>query len=209
MTVRHTIYAGSVIAAFVLIDGCTHLGTFEVAPGSSKYPEPNPRPHGVVMIRGTIAPTLTIAMSTIYRSMVAKDCWTSAWFSAGEFEGAPQPLKLAVPMSVTRDGKSFSAALEVNRFLPGQCGWHFEAVEVSVSNGPLSTGPESIIQPYDPISGESKMTNSSQDPVILRCRVQDKTIGYSCLPPFPTKSSQYLLDSTTVVYVEINGDDFK
>jgi hypothetical protein len=209
MTVCHTIYAGSIIAACVLIGGCTHLGTFEVVPGSSKYPEANPGTRRVVLIRGTIAPPLTMTMSTIYRSMVAKDCWTSAWFSAGEFEGAPQPLRVAVPMSVTRDGNSFSAAIEVNRFLPGKCGWRFASVEVLVSNGPLSAGPESIIQPYDPISGESKMANSSQDPVILRCRDQGKTIGYSCLPPFPTKSSQYLLDSTTAVYVEINGDDNK
>jgi hypothetical protein len=209
MTVRHTIHAGSVIAAFVLIGGCTHLGTFEVVRGSSKYPAANPGPRRVVLIRGTIAPTLTMAMSTIYRSMVEKDCWTSAWFSAGEFEGAPQPLKVAVPMSVARDGNSFSAALEVNRFLPGKCGWHFASVEAQVSNGHLSDRPETIIQPYDPISGESKVVNSSLDPVILRCRDQGKLLSYRCMPPFPTKSSQYLVDTTTVVYVEINDDDSK
>lgn len=137
------------------------------------------------------------------------DCWTSAWFSAGEFEGSPQPLSVAVPLSVNKDGNSFSAVLEIDRFLPGKCGWHFASVAVVVSDGRSSAGPESIIQPYDPISGESKMINSSTDPVILRCRDHGKPIGYSCIAPFPTKSSQYLQDSMTILQVEINSDELK
>ena len=70
-------------------------------------------------------------------------------------------------MSVTRDGNNFSTEFEVDRFLPGKCGWHFGSVEVSVSNGSSTTVPQSIVQPYDPISGESKTVNSSQDPVII------------------------------------------
>jgi hypothetical protein len=193
----------------VLIGGCAHHGTFEVVPGNAKYPATNPDSRRIVLIRGTIAPTLTLTMSAIYRSMVANDCWTSAWLSGGEFAGSPQPLRVAVPLSVTRDGDSFSAAFEVNRFLPGKCGWHFTSVEVQVSNGSLSAVPESIIQPYDPISGESKVANSSPDPVILRCRDQDKSMGYSCVPRFPTKATQYLVEATTVVYVQINRDDSK
>jgi len=44
---------------------------------------------GDVRIRGMIAPTLTVTMSTTYRSIVAKDCWTG--FDESTCDGGEEP----------------------------------------------------------------------------------------------------------------------
>jgi hypothetical protein len=193
----------------ITFQGCRHIGTPEVAPGTSNYPEKNMGPTRQVSIRGTVAPTLMITLSALYRGKVAADCYKTTVFSGEIFEGQANPLQVTVPIALSRDGNKFSAEFDVDRFVPGKCGWHLAAVLVKVSNGKLSFGPAYIIQPPDHQTGEGKTFNSSDDPVILRCRDLGRVLGYSCIPPFPTKSSQRLVDTTTVVNVAIGDDEAK
>jgi hypothetical protein len=201
------IRVAALVVSLTLFQGCRHLGTPEVAPGTSNYPQKNAGPIRQVSIRGTVAPTLKIALSAIYQGKVAADCYKTTVFSGEIFEGQTNPLQVTLPLSVSRDGDKFSATIEVDRFVPGKCGWHFTGVLVQVSNGKFSFGPAYIVQAIDYMrSGEGKSFNSSDDPVILRCRDLGKVLGYSCVPPFPNKSSQRLVDTTTIVNVEIYGD---
>jgi hypothetical protein len=185
--------------------GCRHLGSPEVAPGTTYYPEREARPIRQVSIRGTIAPTLMIALSAIYRGKVAEACYKTTIFSGEIFEGQTNPLQVTVPIPVSRGDDEFSAAFEVDRFVPGKCGWHLAAVVVHISNGHYSFAA-TIVQPPDYRNGESESFNSSDDPVILRCRDSGKESGYSCKPPFPNKLSQILVDTTSVVNVKITDD---
>jgi hypothetical protein len=189
--------------------GCRHLGSPEVAPGATYYPEKNADPIRQVSIRGTIAPTLTITLSAIYRGKVAADCYKTTIFSGEIFEGQTNPLQVTVPIPVSREDNKFSAVFAVDRFVPGKCGWHLAAVVVQISNGNYSFGPATILQPPDYRNGESESLNSSDDPVILRCRDLGKEAGYSCRPPFPNKSSQILVDTTSVVNVKVTDDGAK
>jgi hypothetical protein len=195
------------ITVVTTFQGCRHLGSPEVAPGTTFYPKKNADPIRQVSIRGTIASTLTIALSAIYRGKVAEDCYKTTIFSGEIFEGQTNPLQVTVPIPVFREDSKFSAALEVDRFVPGKCGWHLAAVVAQISNGSHSFRPATILQPPDYRNGESKSLNSSDDPVILRCRDLGKEEGYSCKPSFPNKSSQILVDTTSAVNVKITDDD--
>jgi hypothetical protein len=208
-TVRILIRVCTLVAALIPLGACRHLGSPEVAPGTTYYPEKNTYPSRQVSIRGMIAPTLTITLSAMYRGKVAADCYKTAIFSGEIFEGTTSPLQVTVPIPVSREDNKFSASFEVDRFVPGKCGWHLAAVVVQISNGNYSFGPATILQPPDYRNGESKALNSSDDPVILSCRDLGKEAGYSCKPPFPSKSSQILVDTTSVVNVKITDDDAK
>ena len=188
--------------------GCRHTGSPEVAPGTTNYPEENAAPRQV-SIRGTIAPTLRITLSTIYKGRVAAGCYKTTIFSGEIFEGQTNPLQVTVPMPVSREDNKFSAEFEVDRFAPGKCDWHFAAVEIHVSKGKVSFPPAHIIQSPNQNSGETRTFSSSDDPVNLRCRNLGKVLGYSCVPPFPNKSSQRLVDTTSIVNIEIMDDDTK
>jgi hypothetical protein len=189
--------------------GCRHTGSPEVAPGTTNYPEKNAAPIRQVSIRGTIAPTLRITLSTIYKGRVAAGCYKTTIFSGEIFEGQTNPLQVTVPIPVSREDNNFSAAFEVDRFAPGKCDWHFAAVEIQVSRGKFSFPPAHIIQAPDQNSGETRTFSSSDDPVNLRCRDLGKVLGYSCVPPFPNKSSQRLVDTTSIVNIEVTDDDTK
>lgn len=69
--------------------------------------------------------------------------------------------------------------------------------------------PAHIIQSPNQNSGETRTFSSSDDPVILRCRDLGKVLRYSCVPPFPNKSSQRLVDTTNIVNIEVMDDDIK
>lgn len=204
--IRRIVRVTLLVAFLTTFQGCRHLGSPEVAPGTTNYPEKTAGPIRRVSILGTIAPTLVISMATIYKGKVAADCYKTTIFSGEIFEGQTNPLQITVPIPVSREGNKFSAAFEVDRFAPGKCGWHLAAVTVQISNGKFTFGPATIVQPPDYRSGEGKSVNSSDDPVILRCRDLGKESGYSCVPPFPNKHSQILVDTTSVVKVKITDD---
>jgi len=206
-TIKAMIRASSVMATITLLAACRHLGTPEVTPGSSLYPEKNPGPHRQVVIRGTVSGSLTMTLAAIYEGKIAADCWTSPVFSGGGFEGSAIPLKVTVPLSVARAGEGFSAGFDVDPFLPGKCGWHFAAINVRVSKGQLSTVAH-IIQAYDPRINESQGINSSAEPVIMSCRNLVGMLGYGCVPfKGQNKTVQIVLDTTAVVNVIITDVD--
>jgi hypothetical protein len=198
-TSRFLLFIALVAAVLEILAGCKHLGNRIVSPQDSRYPVHNLASKRTVTIAGTVASTLNLTLTANYETSMAADCWVSAIYSAGEFEGSPQPLRIEVPMPVTRTGDRFSASFTPDAFLPGKCDWHFQNVAMQVTKGALTTGPTSIIQAlglYTRI--EDKSVNSSDAPLTLSCRLH-RDIGYSCLPAFDVKSSQILIDTTASI----------
>jgi hypothetical protein len=203
---RILICIGLAVAALGIVAGCKHLGNRIVSPQDSRYPVRNLASTRAVTITGTVAPTLDLTFTANYETSVAADCWVSAIYSAGEFEGSPQPLRIEVPMPVTRTANRFSASFTPDAFLPGKCDWHFQSVAMQITKGTLSTGPTSIVQALGLYTRtESKAVNSSDAPLTASCRFH-RDIGYSCLPTFGVKFSQILIDTTTSVYANVLDD---
>jgi hypothetical protein len=194
-------------AALASIAGCKHLGNRIVSPQDSRYPVRNLASTRVVTITGTVAPTLDLTLTANYETSIAADCWVSAIYSAGEFEGSPQPLRVEVPMPVTRTANRFSASFTPDAFLPGKCDWHFGSVTMQVVKGKLATGSFVIAHANDPWkTTEYKGDNSSDAPLMLPCRLH-RDIGYSCLPAFDVKHSQILTDITTSITATVLDDE--
>jgi hypothetical protein len=190
-----------------ILAGCTHLGNRIVSPQDSRYPVRNLASKRMVTIAGAVAPALDLTLTANYETSAAADCWVSAIYSAGEFEGSPQPLRIEVPMPVTRTANRFSASFTSDAFLPGKCNWHFQSVAMQITKGMLTTGPTSIVQALGLWTRtENKGINSSDAPLILPCRLH-RDIGYSCLPPFDVKSSQILIDTTTSISATVLDDE--
>jgi hypothetical protein len=193
---------GLVAAALGNMAGCKHLGNRVVSPQDSRYPARNLASTRAVTITGTVAPTLGLTLTANYESSVAADCWVSAVYSAGEFEGSPQPLLIEVPMPVVRIENRFSSSLTPDAFLPGKCDWHFQRVVMQITKGTLTTSL-SIVQALGLYTRtEYKSVDSSDAPLTASCRLH-RDIGYSCLPRFDVKSSQILIDTTTMVHATV------
>jgi len=198
---------GLAAAALGIVAGCKHLGNRVVSPRDSRYPARNLASKRTVTITGTVAPTLALTLTANYETSVAADCWVSAIYSAGEFEGSPQPLRIEVPMPVTRTANRFTASFVPDAFLPGKCDWHFQSVAMQITKGTLTTGPTSIVQALGLYTRtEDKAVNSSDAPLILPCRLH-RDIGYSCLPRFDVKSSQILIDTTISISATVLDDE--
>jgi hypothetical protein len=196
---RIVICIGLAVATLGSMAGCKHLGNQVVSPQDARYPARNPASTRAVTITGTVAPTLSLTLSAYYEGSVAADCWVSPIFSAGGFEGATNPLRIEVPILVARTADRFSASFTPDAFLPGKCNWHFQSVAMQVTKGKLGTGPFLIVQALGLWTRtEYKGTNSSDAALILPRRLH-RDIGYSCLPAFDVKSSQFLIDTTTTV----------
>ena len=192
-----------VAAASISFIGCRHLGSPEQQYGSGNYPAANPAASRTITIRGEISPTLELSLSARYVGKVSADCWTSAPYSAGGFEGSARPLQVTIPLPLARSGEQYTSSFVVDRFLPGRCGWHFALVLAEVHKGKATSGPTVFIQSFESgRSMETKVINSSRDPVTLRCRMLT-TSSPSCLPPFGTKSSQWLTDTSQTVEANI------
>src|SRR5580698_706998 len=193
-------------AALGSIAGCKHLGNRVVSPQDSRYPVRNLASTRTVTITGTVAPTLGLTLTATYETSVAADCWVSAVYSAGEFEGSPQPLLIEVPMPVVRASNRFSASFISDAFLPGKCDWHFQRVVMQITKGTLTTSL-SIVQALGLYTRtEYNGVNSSDAPLTLSCRLHGD-IGYSCLPHFDVKSSQILIDTTTSISATVLDDE--
>ena len=204
---RILLWIGLVAVTLGIMAGCKHLGNRVVSPQDSRYPVRNLASRRTVTITGTVAPTLGLTLTAYYETSVAADCWVSAIFSAGEFEGSPQPLHIEVPMPAARTADRFSASFTPDAFLPGKCDWHFQSVAMQVTKGKLATGPILIVQALGLWTRtEYKGINSSDAPLILPCRLH-RDIGYSCLPAFDVKSSQILIDTTTTVHATVLDDE--
>ena len=206
-TSRFLLFIALVAAVLEIMAGCKHLGNRIVSPKDSRYPVHNLASKRTVTIAGTVASTLGLTLTANYETSVAADCWVSAIYSAGEFEGSPQPLRIEVPMPVTRTANRFSAAFSPDAFLPGKCDWHFQSVAMQIAKGTLTTGPTSIVQALGLYTRtEYKGINSSDAPLILPCR-RHRDVGYSCLPAFDVKSSQILIDTTTSISATVLDDE--
>jgi hypothetical protein len=193
-------------AALGIVAGCKHLGNRVVSPQDSRYPVRNLASTRVVTITGTVAPALGLTLTANYETSIAADCWVSAVYSAGEFQGSPQPLLIEVPMPVTRTADRFSASFTPDTFFPGKCDWHFQRVVMQITRGTLTTS-QSIVQALGLYTRtEYKSVNSSDAPLTLSCRLH-RDIGYSCLPNFDVKSSQILIDTTTSITATVLDDE--
>jgi hypothetical protein len=133
-TSRTLLYIALAGAAFGMMAGCKHVGNRVVSLQDSRYPVRNLASTRTVTIAGTVAPMLDLTLTANYETSVAADCWVSAIYSAGEFEGSPQPLRIEVSMPVTRTANRFSASFTPDAFLPGKCDWHFQPPDFRAEN---------------------------------------------------------------------------
>ena len=194
-------------AACTLTVGCTHVGSPLLGPRSDEYPKINPAPKHDITVQGTVSPQgLRFQMSAIYQARVADDCWKSPLYSGGAFEGTPMPLTVALPIALTWNGNQYSGMLVADRFMPGQCGWHLQAVRAQLSLGSCN-GDFTIAQALDPAkkSVETKWFNTSDDPsyVYAQCSAR---YGWFLRPRRGEKDSQAIVDGTRMVKTHVIVD---
>jgi hypothetical protein len=94
-----------------------------VKPGHADYPEPNPAPKSFLFLHGTIDAPLDIDFRIQWHAE-APQCQ----YATSRIEGAYSWYTAWSPLTVARQGTSFSARVPIDGMLPGRCQWRFGGV---------------------------------------------------------------------------------
>jgi hypothetical protein len=141
-------------------------------------------------------------MSAVYKARVSDDCWTSPLYSGGAVEGTPMPLTVMLPIALTWNGDQYSGMVVADRFMPGKCGWHLQAVQVQLSLGSCK-GDIMIAQALDSTTGaETAGFNSSADPSYIYAQCTSH-YGWFLHPRRGEKDNQAIVDGTLVVKTRV------
>jgi len=162
------------LAVVLALFGCgapqmavTHIGG-DLTPSDFKYPDKNPTPSQSFVINGVITGELDVKLTALYITNGSTFCRTTSSFIAGSVEGATSPSLAELPLPLMRDGNRFSAAVTVDAFLPGACGWQFSGVSANVSRNGQKSISNLIIRAKDMWNTPPAIT-ASNVPVTLRC----------------------------------------
>jgi hypothetical protein len=141
-----------------------------LSPSDPSYPAEKPSPSRVIQVHGTVSATLDLSLTADYIATPRIGCTATSSLIAGSIEGATWPMSVRAPITLVRRGDEYTAQVAVDRFLPGQCGWHFYGVSAQVSKGAQSTARNTIASIPDGRTPESWHANSEPTPAVWRCR---------------------------------------
>jgi hypothetical protein len=116
-----------------------------IKPGEGEYPVLSPHAVRALTLTGTLPATLNVRLRLSYTTSATaignspvsvEQCGYRA------AQGVFRPFDITEPLDIVRDGNHFHAAIFVDKYLQGRCGWHLELIGFAVLNGvgPLAEG---------------------------------------------------------------------
>jgi hypothetical protein len=169
------------VAVLVLLGGylggCTpdweaKMKREDIKPGDADYPVPNPHPTHVLQISGALPETLHIRFVVRYNAVADAD----GALTSGKYCGYKWGLQLHPEFSVTdsldivRAENRFHASVIVDKYLPGRCAWHLEAIEYTVLNGAGDLTRDAVALMYRPQRDQARLPQVHQGPVDEWCK---------------------------------------
>lgn len=132
---------GTVLACFTLVGiiGCgAGARTENVTPGDPDYPVLNSTPQRIVTVTGTLPKSLAIEFKLLYianeyiplSEPLNSQC--SFLVAAGS---AKQTYYLVENLPIKRTGDSYTASINVDKYLEGRCGWHLATLSYQLPHG--------------------------------------------------------------------------
>jgi outer membrane murein-binding lipoprotein Lpp len=91
-------------------------------PGDANYPSPTENPVRVIQLLGSGLDLTNMSFAAIYVSD-----YKLCNFKVGL--GVYSEYRLGSPIEMVRSGNSYRGTIEIDKFVPGHCGWHFERVD--------------------------------------------------------------------------------
>jgi hypothetical protein len=129
-----------------------------VKPGQADYPVPNPAPKSFLFLHGTIDTPLDIDFRIQWHAEAPR-----CRYATSRIEGAYTWYTAWSPLTVARQGTSFSARVPIDGMLPGGCQWRFGGVTFGGKTGYRTALIATNSQPLNP-------GQSANGVVELRCR---------------------------------------
>jgi len=211
---------------FLLDRGCKYaweqvLGgpTDNPTSGDRRYPGSNPRPAQVVQISGFMSRTLPASIDAMYEtdwSVSEFNDKTLTWNCARQIFGFhPVPLRIMIPLKLERSGDNYHAILAVDRYLPGECGWHFVGLRIRPLTAPLNDEVTDLFAQAHPHEDTAAypVNHFYEGPLDLWCHYSpptqfDASIGCSSLrqvqlnvPHVPALQSMQATNDQSTVFV--------
>jgi len=131
------------------------IRTDDIRPDESDYPQLNPHSARTLEIVGTMPKELRIELLIAFRAVGAAEGGPSS----GKYCGYKQNSESFPDFSVrevapiVRVGEGFHATVQLDKYLPGRCQWHFDGLGYRVNGGTGVLSEESYAAPIEARSG--------------------------------------------------------
>jgi hypothetical protein len=112
--------------------------TRNIEKGDRDYPISNPNPKSFIFLHGTIEPSLDVKASAVwsvpYAGIHAEKTKDSCTYYINRLEGVTERYTVSEPLTLEREGDSFSVKVARDGMLPGRCGWGLFGIQISVGS---------------------------------------------------------------------------
>jgi len=128
------------------LEGATYQ---EVAPGTANYPALNPKAGWVIQVEGELPPSVSVEYleATYIVGLAMSDAPGPPECRSADAHGG-FPLLRTERVEVSRSAGSYRAAVTVDKFQPGPCGWHLRDVHFQIAGAGRDPTP-AWISPFD------------------------------------------------------------
>lgn len=141
----------------------------QIAPGAANYPVLNPKAGWTVQVTGELPPTVPLEyLEATYSVGFAMSDEPPECRSAESHGGFP--LLHTERIDVSRSGGAYRAAVAVDKFQPGSCGWHLREVLFHVAGADPGAMPASINAFDQRYSLRGPLGDAATNRVDLWCR---------------------------------------